>query len=603
MSRPRPGDDSALPPLARRLGRIVAWTLGGVLVLALAASAWIGVRGYLAYGHLRHAQAAASSAKADLSDPAKVSGTVAKLSADTSAAHALTSDPVWRAAEGLPWVGPQLHAVATVSAALDEVASTALAPLAKVASSFSLESLRPHGGAVDLAAFTKIRSAAVTAGTGLGDAAASVDAIDRTPLAAPLRRSIDQVAGVLTEADRATAALTNAAALLPPMLGADGPRDYLLMFQNNAELRSLGGIGGSMLLVHTENGKMTLVAHESSRGFPYSPEPVLPLDPEVTGIFGTRPGQWIQNVTQVPDFTIAAPLAREMWARQHGGQKVDGVISLDPVALSYLLTATGPVTLPTGDVLTSQNAVSLLLNEVYKRYADPKEHDVFFAAAASAVFGALTAGDVKPAALVAALTRAGDEHRLLIWSAHPDDQKVLADTTLAGHLPVTDATASRFGVYLNDGTGSKMDYYLRDDIAVDWGQCQRTGSTASGTATLTVTLRSDAPADAASLPWYITGGGAFGVPVGTMRTIGYLYLPPGFALADAKLSTGGGFGGGFHEGRQVLSFTVDLTPGQSATATVTVRVPDGSAPTVAVDATPTVVSRDGAPLASTCEIP
>ena len=32
-----------------------------------------------------------------------------------------------------------------------------------------------------------------------------------------------------------------------------------------------------------------------------------------------------------------------MWAREHGGEQIDVVIALDPVALSYLLTATGPV--------------------------------------------------------------------------------------------------------------------------------------------------------------------------------------------------------------------------------------------------------------------
>ncbi|MGP2481120.1 DUF4012 domain-containing protein, partial [Listeria monocytogenes] len=88
----------------------------------------------------------------------------------------------------------------------------------------------------------------------------------------------------------------------------------------------------------------------------------------------------IQDVTQVPDFAVGAPLAREMWRRQTG-TAVDGVIAVDAVALSSLLEATGPVTLPTGDVLTSADAVPLLLDEVYRRYPDPKSHDVFFQSA------------------------------------------------------------------------------------------------------------------------------------------------------------------------------------------------------------------------------
>ena len=37
-----------------------------------------------------------------------------------------------------------------------------------------------------------------------------------------------------------------------------------------------------------------------------------------------------------PDFPSTAKLARKMWTSQYGG-KVDGVISFDPVALSYLM--------------------------------------------------------------------------------------------------------------------------------------------------------------------------------------------------------------------------------------------------------------------------
>ena len=36
---------------------------------------------------------------------------------------------------------------------------------------------------------------------------------------------------------------------------------------------------------------------------------------------------------------------------------------------------------------------------------------------------------------------------------------------------MTDADAARFGVYLNDGTGSKMDYYTTADTTVAWDSC------------------------------------------------------------------------------------------------------------------------------------
>ncbi|NLP84333.1 DUF4012 domain-containing protein [Microbacterium sp. CFH 90308] len=579
-----------------------AWVLAGLLIAAVVALAWIGVRGALAYGHLRDAQAAASGVGAQLSDPAAAADVVADIAPHTAAARGLTSDPVWRLAEGVPWVGPQLSAVSSVAASLDEIASTALAPLAEAASGYSVGALSPQGGRIDLTAITQIQDAARAAADGIGAAAASVSGIDRAPLLSPVRDAVDEVDTLLAETDVATGALSRASTLLPSMLGAEGPRNYLVLFQNNAEWRSLGGIPGAMALLHTDGGAMSLAAQESSSDYARYDTSVLPLGDEITPIYGERPGRWIQNVTQVPDFAVSAALAREMWAREHGGQQVDGVIALDPVALSYLLAATGPIELPTGDVLTAESAVSLLLNDVYHRYERPRDQDAFFAAAAAAVFDRLANGGVDPAALVQALGKAGDEQRLLLWSAHEDEQALLADTTLAGGLPVTDATTARFGVYLNDGTGSKMDFYQTATSTLTWNECRvDAAGLAVGDATMSVTIANNAPADAANLPSYITGGGNFGVPAGVTRTVAYVYLPEGWELADATTSDGSGFGGGMHDGRRVVSLSVDLAPGQSVTATITAQTTAPGAPTVEVVGTPTITAP--AEVASTCGTP
>ncbi len=99
--------------------------------------------------------------------------------------------------------------------------------------------------------------------------------------------------------------------------------------------------------------------------------------------------------------------------RQVSGQGVDGVLSIDPVALSYVLEATGPLPLPGGGELTAAGAVDLLLSRVYAEIEEPAEQDLFFAAAASSVLGTLTSGVAEPAALVGQLARAAGERRLL----------------------------------------------------------------------------------------------------------------------------------------------------------------------------------------------
>ncbi|MBB2975466.1 hypothetical protein FHX49_001032 [Microbacterium endophyticum] len=589
---------TSAPTMKSRAGQVAAWALVIILAVCLAVFAWIGVRAYLAYGHLTAAQETAREVAADLSDPAIATSAVPQIADDTAAARALTSDPVWRLVETFPWIGPQLNAVSTVAAAVDQVASEALSPLVEVGTSFSLDTLRPVDGAFDTAPLEAVADAAGTSATDVGEAAASVHAIDESALLPPLQSAVSEVGDLLDETHTAVDAVAKAAVLMPAMLGSDSPRDYLVIFQNNAEWRSLGGIVGATAVIHTDGGAISLGAQASSGDFSRYDGGVIPLSDDLLAIYEDKPARYIQNVTQVPDFTLSGELAQAMWL-QETGQTVDGVISIDPVTLSYVLEATGPVTLPTGDVLSSDNAVSLLLNEVYQRYEVPAEQDAFFAAATAAVFEKLASGQADPAALISALSRAGSESRLLIWNANAADQSVLDGTTLQGDLPATDDTQTTFGVYANDGTGSKMDYYMQLDSAVGW--CTDGGD--SSDAALTVRLRDNAPEDAANLPSYITGGGGFGVTPGVTRTVIYLYLPEGAEVVSAGTTgtvTTPGFGGGEHEGRRVLTWSSDLTPGEESTAVVRVRTPH--TPSLNVQSTPTINIAATDDLAVSCEI-
>ncbi|MBB3157043.1 hypothetical protein FHS07_000727 [Microbacterium proteolyticum] len=564
-----------------------------IAVAGLALTAWIGVRAVLAQTHLLQARAAVSAATGALDDPAAAAAVFASIGDDTSAARELTGDPGWRLAEALPWIGPQLSAVSDTAGAIDS-AVRALEPLAAASAGLSVDVIRPVDGAVDVATIAAIAPAATAAASGLRESADRLSAIDKGPLLGRVADGVSQAGELLDTAAGAADALQRAARLVPAMLGADGPRSTLVLFQNNAEWRSLGGVVGAVAQLDTVDGRMTLVAQASSADVgDLSAEPVAELAADVRSIYDTRPARYLQNTTQVPDFTVGAPLAREMWRRVHGTD-VDAVVALDPVTLSYLLRATGPVRLASGDDLTADNAVRLLLDETYRRYPDPRQQDAFFQSAAAAVFQALADGRVNPVALVDAVGQAGRERRLLVWSADATEQAVLDGSTLQGALPASDGTRTTFGVYLNDGTGSKMDYYLHPLVETAW--C------GADLASVHVELRSDAP-DPASLPAYVTGGGEYGVPVGDALTGVYVYLPPGAQLLERR-TTGEdgatGFAGGVHDGREVVKWSVRLAPGETSQLDLLVRL-TATAELDAV-ATPT---RDGSelPRGGECRFP
>ena len=565
---------------ATRAGRIFAWACGAFLIVVAAGLAWIGVRGAMAYAHLDSARSQILTVAQSVDDGPVDASVIEALGADLRSAHDLTSDPVWRAAEGLPWVGPQISAVREVAAVGAELAASALGPASELLSSFSLDSFLPENGQIDLKAIEMLHDAAVEAAPTLRSSEAALRTIDERPLIEPLREQLTNLESQLNVA----ATLSETAIVLPSMLGADGPRTWLLLFQNNAELRSLGGMPGATAVITIDEGRISL-DDTGTASIPRFDAPVIQLGEERLAIFSDRPAVWFSGTTILPDFRQAAPAAREMWTQAHGVE-VDGVVSLDPFALAYLLRATGPITLPTGEDLTSENVVDVLLSDVYFNYPDPAEQNDVFASATAAIFGAFMEGSADMAVLLDALTRAAEERRLLLWSRQDDEQAIFHHAAVDGALPETDDNTARFGVYLNDGTGSKLGPYLEANVQVACGFGLTGRHDTSGASSLTIRLENTAPLDAAtSLPPSIAGGN-YGVPAGVLRVVTYIYLPEGATLSDATAAPQPGFGSNSDGAYRVLTHQVDLSPGETADISVVAELSGSSVTKAVAETTP-----------------
>ncbi|MFF2049995.1 DUF4012 domain-containing protein [Leifsonia sp. NPDC058194] len=579
----------AEPPVPARRRRRLTTGIAVALVLVVAGLVgWVALRGYLARQELYAALPAAHGIQSAIvsGDLAAARSSADELEKHASAAAALTDDPIWRAAEIVPWAGPNLAAVRTAAATTQQVASRVIAPLVDVAGSADPRKLSIVGGKVDLAPLVAAQPVVAKAQTAFHAASKSLAAVDTSATIHPVGSAVDRLRELFAEVTPAVDALGNSAKLLPAMLGADGPRHYLLVAQNPAELRATGGLIGSVALIAADHGAVSLVAQQAGTSIGPWTESVAPIPDGPTGLFGQLIGTYIQDVNLTPDFPLAASTASRMWTLTNGGS-VDGVITMDPVVLAALLRATGPVELAGGESITADNAVSLLLSQVYQRYPDPAQQDAFFASAAAAVFQRVARGGIDGSALISALAAAGSSHRLLIWSAHPDEQAVLSSTSLAGGLPTSTASTAGVGVYFNDSTGAKMDYYLDTSVAAGAAICRADGTP---TTRVAVTLANRAPADAATtLPDYVTGGGRFGIPPGSIQTRVAVYGPSGGLLAA---TTSGGATksaiSGTDSGRPVSVFLVTLAPGEQKTVDVDFLALKQTGTGVSVTTTPTL---------------
>lgn len=504
--------------------RVVLWTVLAVVLLLILAVAWVGVRGVLAKGHLERAVSDVGTLRSQLTDAdtSAAQRTAKNLEDEASAARSLTGDPVWGAAQYVPFFGANLRAVREVAVVVDDVADGAVSPVAGVVGGLGVDSFAPKGGKVDLDPLVKAQPAVAQAAETLTKANRDAQAIDTSGTLSPVTSAVNQLRNAVQSASAQVDTANRVVQLAPAMLARDGERNYVLLFQNNAELRAGGGIPGAVALLKVQDGSIQLENQAAGSSFGPYDQPVLPLEADTASLYGDITGKYMQDVNLTPRFDVSAQLAREMW-KQKFGQEVDGVLAMDPVTLSYLLRATGPVQLATGDTLTADNAVQLLLSDVYKKYSDPAMQDAFFASAASAVFDKVSGGGFDAKKFIGAVTQGTDEGRLRLWSATKDEQQRLDGTPLAGELPTASRETRQFGVYLNDGTGSKMDYYLDKTVSVGSSVCRRDGRP---TSVVEVTLKNTAPADAAtSLPRYVTGGGDFGTEPGKIKTLVAVYAP------------------------------------------------------------------------------
>ena len=570
-----------------------------VVLLGLFAVLWLGFRGSIARAELDAAEPLAATAQKALldGDAPLARASLRDLVRHTSTALSMTSDPIYRLAETLPWAGPNFTASGQAVVSVDRMAK-GLAPLTSIAGTLSLRSLAPVNGTVDLENLITTTPALTAAEGAIDSARRSIRAIDTSGTLPAVAAAITRLQGITDDAASQIAAISHTAQLLPKMLGADGPRNYLIIFQNNAEVRASGGLPGALAVLHTDQGHFEMTTQTSARSFPYFDRPVLPLDYATESLYGSNVARRMQNVTLTPDFPTSARFATEMWRRQYG-VALDGVIAVDPVVLSYILKATGTVKLDTGDTLSSKTAIKFLLSGVYTKYPDNEQQDEVFADAARKIFAALSSNSVDPSELLTQVTRGAGERRILLWNSREPEQRLISNSDFAGELPSTNIGATVIGVFLNDATGAKLGYYLDATSSLKVKTCRGESSPIYRT---TVTLSSSAPADAAtSLAPAIIGPGKYGVPLGTIRTRVTVYGPVGSVVgAVTQEGTQVASQPQIHMNRPVAQIIIDLAPGQSQTTTVDMIGAINPSPDAILRMTPMLRKKDAVSVAPHC---
>ncbi len=584
----------AMRPFRRsRLIVTILLVLAGIVVLV---GAWLGWQAWQVNKDLSAAVDDAHRLESALEDgnSAEIDSSLAALRDHSGSAANRTDGVGWSLLTHLPSLGDDARGVRLVSDVVSALSEDGLQPLADTAT--NLDSILPKNGRVPVDAVRSLQDPVARASQALDEADRRLAAGDPSGFIQRFGATYRDLAAKVSDAARSLRAADTALAVIPSILGADGPRSYLMVFQNNAEIRATGGLPGAVSLVTANDGKIEMTRQVAGNSFGRRATPVLPLTETERKLYGHQLGTYFLDANFTPDFPRTADLMRARWEEIYGG-RLSGVLSIDPVALSYLLEATGPVDV--GDVtLTADNAVAELLHDVYLRYSSPAEQDAFFRSVARALFDRISSGaGTAPRKLITALSRGADEGRVYIHSFDSGEQEALGGTRVAGEF-VTDVTSRpEVNVTLNDTTGAKMSYYLRFSVGATATSCLGTSQSVAVHARLT----SNAPDDAEELPAYITGAGVYGVKPGNQIVTIRLFAPVDGEIKQFMINSEAfPVDGVSVDGRAVATAFVTLSPGETVDVDWSLQTGPGQTANANLVVTPGIENSGSAFVRSAC---
>jgi hypothetical protein len=515
-------------PTRRRVRRVAVWALG-ITALALVPVAIGAVITLRESGKaVRESQAWLDAAQ-DADQPAVITHLDAAHDSFDAVDSATGAWWTWPA-RVVPVVGQQLDSVNLVASSGRDITAAA-SSAAKVA---TVEDLRVDEGRIDLATLEALRAPLRDTANQLATALARLDAEDQTWLLPTVRSRVDdfheQVAGAADETTLASDALDVA----PALLGADGPRSYVVLFASPAETREVGGFVGNIGLLDADGGTLQLDEVYRSRELNAKTEHLSDerLDELRQAGFTERfmrfePWVHWQNVTGTPDFPTTGRMVQAL-APDAFGRPIDGVIYVDPEGLAALLRITGPVEIDGLDVpIGADNAADFLLRDQYEQFPVVDERADFLERVSRTTFERLTRMRLPgPRFIGESLGPAVAGGHLRVWTVDTDEQAFF-DQLDAGRDVAPVAAGDDVMVTVSNANPNKLDAYLHRRVSYDVTYDDATG-VAEGT--VTVDLRNDTP----SLDFtdYVVAN-ANGDPRGSNRT--YLSLYSGLDVRGATL--------------------------------------------------------------------
>jgi hypothetical protein len=248
---------------------------------------------------------------------------------------------------------------------------------------------------------------------------------------------------------------------LPAMVGADGPRTYLLAMLNPSEQRYSGGATLSFTTLRADEGALSFGQTEnaedlSSRGAYQSWQPVA------GNIFhrSSAPTR-VTSATFSPWWSVSGEELLRAYAKAFPGPHLDGLIGIDLQGLANLFALTGPVDVPLAGRVDADNLVHVLAGS-YDRFPSVAARHEVNAALVPLFRDRFLQGGQMSAKIKTLVTSAQGRH-FFTYFRSPAVERKFGRVGLSGDLSAT--PYDYVGVFSQNLNGSKVDYWQHRDVS------------------------------------------------------------------------------------------------------------------------------------------
>ncbi len=231
----------------------------------------------------------------------------------------------------------------------------------------------------------------------------------------------------------------------PSLLGVGEPRTYLLLAQNEHELRATGGFISSVALLRVADGKIVEFHFSDSYAVDDLSQP-HPDAPEALERYMLSQIWLLRDANWYADFPTSAQVARDLYQLDQG-VLVDGVVAVDLAAVQSLVRALEPIQLEGYDQeVTGANVLALMQQHWASPAGEGQTADWwihrkdFMGDLLGATMGKLETdiASVDLGRLMDAVRRGFGEKHVLVYMADPTVGEIMGRNGWDGALRPTD---------------------------------------------------------------------------------------------------------------------------------------------------------------------